>query len=200
MDKSHQCGSMLETKSLRRGGISGRREKEPETEGCSVSLLPWQKKPWHYIFKVRFSVIRHHSRMCFVSSRKADETLFLRKQVATLHPALWNHLMRSFHPGDDWRAHAAWQSSLRTKGIQGFETTSSLILTWLNQWRDGAWQALDSSEDKVTGLSVTGQRVKRRAARALLGKKQRALFPPLSDLWQIETRFHCCVWQEVNSV
>lgn len=184
-------------KSLGIEGISGKREKEQETEECSVSLLLWQKKSWHYIFKVRFSVIRHHSHMCFVSSRKADETLFLRKQVATLHQALWNHLMRSFHPGDDWRAHAAWQSSLRTKGIQGFETTSFLILTWLNHWRDGARQALDSSEDKVTGLSVTGQWVKRRA---LLGKKQWAFFPPLSDPWQIETSFHCCVWQERKSI
>lgn len=197
MDKSHQCESMLETKKLGNRGDKWKKREGAGDRGVLCFTLALTKKSWHYIFKVRFSVIRHHSHMCFVSSRKADETLFLRKQVATLHQALWNHLMRSFHPGDDWRAHAAWQSSLRTKGIQGFETTSFLILTWLNHWRDGARQALDSSEDKVTGLSVTGQWVKRRA---LLGKKQWAFFPPLSDPWQIETSFHCCVWQERNSI
>lgn len=146
---------------------------------------------------------RHPFHICFINSRKADETLLLRKQVALLHPALWNHLMRSFHPGENWRAHAAQQPphSRAVGEWRAFKVSEPHPpSSQHNQIRGevASAAALVSYEDRATRLSV-GSRWVRWAALQSRRESNEPSFPLLSALWQIKTRLHCWVCQVINS-
>jgi len=126
--------------------------------------------------------------MCFINPKKADESLLLRKQVALLLPALWrDHLMRPFHPGDNWRPRAA-QQPLNGWAVwewRAFKVSKPHPPSSQHDWisdETAPATALVSYEDRATGLSVSDRRVKGRAPWSR-GESNEPSFPLLSALW-----------------
>lgn len=180
---------MLSKKPGKRGqkGRDGRRDGKGLV--CLTSLFS-RLRNLGVIFKVRFSGDADIPFRCALSIAGKLMRLFLRKQVALFHPALWNHLMRSFHPGGNWRAHAAQQPP---NGGAVWEWRAVKVSkphppsAQHNQISDETASApvLVSCEDRVMCLPVGNQQVKQRASQSQ-GESDEPSFPLPSALWQIK--------------